>query len=81
MVLNKINIIRDVYTMGRRVIASITLMLRTISQKNTLNRLCSQFSALMRGKQNIACASKNAKMVIARSTIKYFTRASVRQLG
>ena len=29
-VLNKINITRDVYAMGRRVIASITFMLRTI---------------------------------------------------
>jgi hypothetical protein len=73
---------RDAYMMRGRVIASITLMLRTIPQKNTLNRLCSQFSALMRGKQNIACASKNTKMVIARrSTIKYFTRALVEQLG
>jgi hypothetical protein len=68
-------------TTGRRVIASITLMLRTIPQKNTLNRLCSQFSALTRGKQNIACASKNTKMTIARSTIKYYTTTLVGQLG
>jgi hypothetical protein len=36
----------------------------------------------MRGKQNIACESKNMKMIIARrSTIKYFTRALVGQFG
>jgi hypothetical protein len=36
----------------------------------------------MRSKQNIACASKNAKMTIARrSTIKYYTTALVGQLG
>jgi hypothetical protein len=82
MVLNKSNIMRDAYATGRRIIASIALMLRTISQKNTLNRLCSQFCALTRGKQNIECASENVKMVIFwRGMIKYFTRASVRQLG
>jgi hypothetical protein len=36
----------------------------------------------MRDKQNIACASKNTKVVIAsRSTIKYFTMALIGQLG
>ena len=63
-VLSKCHITRDMHATRRRIIVAITFMLRTIPQKNTLNRLSSQFSALTRGKQNIADTSKNSKVVI-----------------
>ena len=67
---------------GRRVIASITFMLRTIPQKDTLNRLSGQLGPLTRGKQNIACTSEDSEMIIVwRSTKKYFTRTFAKQFG
>jgi len=81
-VLNKCHITRDTHATRRRIIAAITFMFRTIPQKNTLNRLSSQFSALTRGKQNIADTSKNSKVVIVgRLTKEDFPRALARQLG
>jgi hypothetical protein len=80
MVLNKGHITGDIYATRRRIIAVITFMLRTIPQKDTLNRLCSQFSTFTRSKQNIACTSQNSKMIITgRGTKKYLTTTFVRQ--
>lgn len=81
-VLNKGHITIDTYATRRRIIAAITFMLRTIPQKNTLNRLRSQLSTFTRSKQNIACTSKNSEMIIAgRGTKKYLARTFVRQFG
>ena len=47
----------------------ITLMLITVSYKNTLNRLSRQFSVFMRGKENIANTTKQSKSRIIRRAI------------
>jgi hypothetical protein len=81
-ILNKGYITRYMYATRRWIITPITFMLKTIPQKNTLNRLCGQLSTLTRCKQNIACAPKNSKMIIARRrTKKYLTRTFVGQFG
>jgi hypothetical protein len=78
-VLNKCDITRDTYATSGRIITTITLMLRTISQKNTFNRLSRQLGSLTRCKQNIASTSENPKMIIVRrSTKKDFTRTLTR---
>ena len=65
-VLNKGHIARDKDAMSRGVITTITLMFRTIPQKNTLDRLGSQLSPFARCKQDITCATKNPEMIIVR---------------
>ena len=65
----------------RRIIAAVTFMLRTIPQKNTLNRLSCQLSSLTRCKKNIACKAKDLKMIITRSAKENFTWELVRQFG
>jgi len=82
MILNKGHITRDTDATRRRIIAAITFMLRTITQKNTFNRLCRQLCTFTRSKQNITCTSKNSEMVIVRrSAKKYLTMTFNRQLG
>ena len=52
------------------------------TQKHTLSWLSSQLCPLTRGKQDITCASKNPKMVIARwNTKQHLTRTFSRQFG
>ena len=81
-ILNEGHITRDTDATRRRIIAVITFMLRTITQKNILNRLCRQLGTFTRSKQNIACTSKNSEMVIVRrSAKKYLTGTFIRQLG
>ena len=63
--LDKCNISRYAYTSGRGVIAAVTLVLKTITKKNTFNRLSTQFGPLKR-KKNKTCASKYSKMIITR---------------
>jgi hypothetical protein len=73
---------RYTYAMRRWIITPITFVLKTIPQKNILNRLCGQLSMLTRCNLNIACASKNSEMIIARRcTKKYLSRAFTRQFG
>ena len=48
----------------------IALMLVTVSEKNTLNRLSGQFGAFARGKQNIANTTKQTKCRIIRRTTR-----------
>jgi hypothetical protein len=47
--------------MTNKIPTPITLMLITVSKKNTLNRLSGQFGAFARGKENIANATKQMK--------------------
>jgi hypothetical protein len=57
-------------------------MLITVSKKNTLNRLSSQFGAFVRGKENIANATKQTKRrVIGRTTGETLERNTTLQGG
>jgi len=49
---------------GNRVVAAITLMLRTVSKKNTLNVLSSLLSALTGREKNKAGTPKATKMTV-----------------
>jgi hypothetical protein len=49
---------------------SLALMLITVSKKNTLNRLSGQFGAFVRGKENIANATKQTKRRVIRRTTR-----------
>jgi hypothetical protein len=61
--------------MTNRVPTPISLMLITVSKKNTLNRLSGQFGAFARGKENIANATKQTKhRVIRRMTREMLER-------
>ena len=61
---------RDSNTTSNRVIATITLMLKTITQKNTRNRLSGELCSLPMGEQNKAATTKDTKMIVARSAMK-----------
>ena len=81
-ILNEGHITRDTDATSRGVITTITLMFRTIPQKNTLDRLGSQLSPFARCKQDITCATKNPEMIIVRRyTKKNLTRAFASKFG
>jgi hypothetical protein len=56
--------------MANGVPTSITLMLITVSKKDTLNRLSGLLGAFTRGKKNIANATKQTKRRIIRRTTR-----------
>jgi tRNA-dihydrouridine synthase len=56
------DILRNPHPTSNRVIAAITLMFRTIPKEDTLNRLSSEFGALMRWKKDVTDTSKATKM-------------------
>jgi hypothetical protein len=57
----KRDITRDAHPTTNRVPTAIALMLITIADKNTLNRLSGQFGAFTRREKNIANATKQTK--------------------
>ena len=65
-VFKKGDITREANTASGGVITAVALMFKTITKKNTLNRLSCQFCELSRRKKNITCATKNTKMSIFR---------------
>ena len=68
----------DANTMSNKIITTITLMLKTITQKNTGDRLGSELCSLLRGKQNKTTTTKHTKMIVAgRGAMKTLTRATI----
>jgi hypothetical protein len=61
---------RNPHPTSNRVIAAITLMFRIIPKEDTLNRLNSDFGALMRWKNDVTDTSKATKMAIGRRGAK-----------
>ena len=66
----KSHIPRNPHSTSDRIPTPITLVLITISKKNTLSRLSGKFGAFTRGKKNITNATKQAKRRIIRRTIR-----------
>lgn len=62
MRLIKSDISRDPHSSSNRIIATITLKLRAVAKKNTLNRLSSQLGALTRWKKHVVDTTETAKM-------------------
>jgi hypothetical protein len=58
MRLIKRDVTRDAHPMTNKVPTAIALMLITVAEKNTLNRLSGQFGAFTRREKNIANATK-----------------------
>jgi hypothetical protein len=50
---------RNPHSTSNRVIAVITLMFRTVPKEDTLNRLSSDFGALMRWKKDVTDTQSN----------------------
>ena len=60
------------------IIATITLMLKAITQKNTGHRLGGELCSLPRGEQNKAATTKHTEMIVAgRGAMKTLTRATI----
>jgi hypothetical protein len=57
----KLDVTRDAHPTTNRVPTAIALMLITVPEKNTLNRLSGQFGAFTRREKNIANATKQTK--------------------
>ena len=72
------DITRNANTTSNGVIATITLMIKTLTQKNTRNGLSGELCSLPRGEQNKAATTKNTNMIIAkRSAMETLTRATI----
>jgi hypothetical protein len=69
------DITREANTPSRGVITAVALMLKTVTKKDTLNRLSCQFGGLSRRKENITCATKDTKMsIFRRRAVQDFSR-------
>ena len=66
----KSDIPRYPHPTSNRVIATITLMLRAVAKKNTLNGLSSQFSAFTRRKKDKTDTSKTSEVTVTGSMTK-----------
>lgn len=66
---------RNPHPSTNRIPAPIALVLGTVSQKDTLNRLSGQFGAFSRGEENIANAAKQTKgRVVRKKTTETLNR-------
>jgi hypothetical protein len=70
MRLVKSHIPGNTHPASHRIPTKIILMLITIAEKNTLNRLSEEFGAFTRGKENVANATKQTKHKVVRRAIK-----------
>ena len=60
------DIARNADAASNRVIAAVTLMLKTVTEEDRGSRLSSEFSPLAGGKKDKIATTKDAEMIIAR---------------